>query len=939
MKAIKIVVNVPAKYIHAAEDRDFLHVGQKLIGYVQLDSPARPKKCEIRWLDSRGRLLGRSAGDFDAYQRRVNFQFDLDQNLFWIHTVECSLDGVRQSAVARFPVAPTSQGWETAPAITWATYPEGDFYDRLMEVGVNGIIAYRMVPYEHVTENAMRHYVDQTTYDEISLYHRPFKVFWEPPADRKGVTDQADYNENWKLLLERYVRIRARAKKEGIMISRDPHYRKLLWRAFCPNDPGTVKVAADRFAAVVRQHKGFRPLFQNMADEAGIGDQTRPFDFCYCPFCMDKFRLKLQKKYGSLAETNRQWGTDFAHWNDVYPLTCDETIEATVSPAARNKPLNFASWADHRAFMDDTIVEFFGEVRLRGQWVDPIGTFSQGGCQWPTIYGGWDYAKIVSTVDAVVPYNIGGNQEIIRSIRPELKNLSPFFGDDPRHVRNMWYAYIHGDSGIIFWDADEKTGRFVTRPSGKISLRGKRFGPALREMRGGYAQLFKTWQRVDEPIGLLYSQPTERAHWMLETLDDRPAKQWFDRIYRSRYVKTRQSWQRIIEDRQLQYRYLSYLDIDNTAVDLRAYRLIVLPETLAISPTLARALRQFVNDGGVLVADGRCGRFAENCRQAEAGVLDDLFGVTSGGPVNLKTGKSLQPVKNGWVKLDKGISGLKALDPSLRLAPGSGAEPAARAGTAPAVIRRKVGAGWAIYLNCDLNVYDTRRHLVSDPAAEAARKLVDALVNLAAIQPAGVSDQTFGSTAALERTRFASSDGEAIVLLPNREWSFSGTGEKLPQDAQEVFEVDRKVTLVFNEPAHTWNSRTGKYLGRVDAVRATVPRLTPLIVTRLPYRVTGLTVTLPGTVAAGEHFQIAAAVRTSGAATPVEHVFRIDVYSPTGQWCHWYSQVLPGPAGQVAVTVPLALNDAPGSWRVDVRDIVTGTTASKPFRVRAAKVK
>mgnify|MGYP000442265500 CR=1 FL=1 len=209
-------------------------------------------------------------------------------------------------------------------------------------------------------------------------------------------------------------------------------------------------------------------------------------------------------------------------------------------------------------------------LRRVGQAVDPIGFFSTGGCQYPDVFGGWDFCKLTDAVDALIPYNGGGNQELIRSVRPKVKNVSPFFGDDERQVRQMWVSIIHGDAGVVFWDADGDNGRFVERPSGKISRRGKIFGPALREFRGGTGQQMQAWRRADDPIAVLYSQPSERAHWMLEEIAVRGQKDWF-RAHDAEHMATRLAWQQLIEDRQLQYRYVSYLDIDNDRLDLFAH--------------------------------------------------------------------------------------------------------------------------------------------------------------------------------------------------------------------------------------------------------------------------------------------------------------------------------------------------------------------------------
>lgn len=939
MKAVAIQIDVPPKYLKTIEDRDFVRVGQKLTGHVQLSERGRPKKIEIRWKDCRGRLLGRSGGGkYDAYNRRLAFEFDVRHNPFWEHHIECEIDGVLQEARATFNIMPTTQGWETAPAITWGHYPDGEFYDRLQEVGVNAQIAFKMNPFHDVSRHGMRFYIDNSTPDEISAYHRPHKLFWEPPAGTKPPYFPwgPGFRDNWKLIQERYLRMRERALKEGLTVSGDQHFRKLLWRDFCPNNPGTVREAGDRLVGVVRQHKGFRPLFYNMADEAGIADQTKAFDYCYCPHCMDKFRRVLEQKYRTLSALNAAWGTSFDNWDAVYPLTTDETM----GRQQRGKPLNFASWNDHRAFMDDTFANFFAEIRRIGREYDPIGDFSQGGCQAPAAFGGWDYTKVIEGVDALIPYNIGGNQEAVRSMQPNLKNLSPFFGDDERHVRGLWYAYVHGDAGVVFWDADGANGRFVERPSGKLSTRGKRFGPALREIRGGYAQQFKAWDRTDDPIGLLYSQPSLRAHWLLDALDRQGTSEWFDVDGDDgRYKSVRMSWQQLIEDRQFQYRYVSYRGIDEDTVDLGKYRMLILPEAISISEKKARALSDFVYNGGVLVADGSCGRMDGNLSQVAGGMLDDLFGVRHGKKLDRKAGARLRsaPAKDDpWLVFDKSIRELTALDGEVRLNKSSGAEAAAVAGQAPAMVRRRFGEGWAVYLNADVHTYQSDRFLLDEPRGQLLRDLFDVLADLAGIEPTAiVEDHTLPATAGIEITRYTQAGGEMLVALGNRPFRLTGVGVSTEKHALDSFEIDREVTLHFEDRRHTYNSRTGEYLGNVDSVKAVVPKLTPLILSRLAGRVGKLDVQLPASVSAGSTATVKFAIGGDGPA--MDHVVRVDVYRPDGTWAYWYSGTPTAAGGAGQWDIHLCLCSRPGRWKVVCRDTVTGKEVTKSLRVTAAK--
>src|SRR5579875_2551821 len=63
-----------------------------------------------------------------------------------------------------------------------------------------------------------------------------------------------------------------------------------LWvRKPCINDPKTDEYVREHVTRYVRMHRAFRPLFYNIADELGQGDQIRPNDFCHAPHCTIKF--------------------------------------------------------------------------------------------------------------------------------------------------------------------------------------------------------------------------------------------------------------------------------------------------------------------------------------------------------------------------------------------------------------------------------------------------------------------------------------------------------------------------------------------------------------------------------------------------------------------------------------------------------------------------
>ncbi len=361
MKAVRITLVRPSRFQRHERDRDFFCVGQKLRGRVWLDGPGRPKTCEVRWLDARGRLCGVTAGKLVAAERHLAFEFTLDHSIVPSNRIECSIDGVDQGLREPFIISPPHEPWLDLHTFTWASYPIGPIYDQLQAIGIDGTISYKMSTYEAIVESGFKCYVDQSSPDEISTYHRPYLQFWEAPAgEEQGIAGASGYLQRWRALQQQYKR--ARKAAAPLDVAAHAHFRKLLWREHCPNDPGVRKIAFERFNELVKMKMGIRPTFLNMADEPGIGDQAAPFDFCYCNHCMRLFRQRMEARYGTLDAMNAAWGTDFETWTAVFPLSTDETIRRAKAGGAK-RPYNFASWNAHRAFMDDTFVDFFDKMQ------------------------------------------------------------------------------------------------------------------------------------------------------------------------------------------------------------------------------------------------------------------------------------------------------------------------------------------------------------------------------------------------------------------------------------------------------------------------------------------------------------------------------------------------------------------------------------------------
>jgi len=151
-------------------------------------------------------------------------------------------------------------------------------------------------------------------------------------------------------------------------------------------------------------------------------------------------------------------------------------------------------------------------------------------------------------------------------------------------------------------------------------------------------------------------------------------------------------------------------------------------------------------------------------------------------------------------------------------------------------------------------------------------------------------------------------------------------------DALYVGLIDDKTLAVPREgfrlklpaPRHLYNVREHQYFGLRSECELQLPAGRAAVVAALPYP--------PPTVALGK-------VRHDGAASiPVairpargqacRHVMRVTVTGPDAVERRHYAQNVAVLEGQGQITVPFALNDLEGTWRVQVKDVATGVSAS-----------
>ena len=414
-------------------------------------------------------------------------------------------------------------------------------------------------------------YIENIATDFYSAYHR-----WTPgkPVNWRFVALQRQYSAN---------------PNDMAALMRDPSLSDPIWQA---------RIDA-RLTAIVHQEQRYHPLFYNLGDETGIADLTAFWDFDFSPESLAGMRVWLHGQYPSLAALNAEWGAHFASWNAVRPET---TIEAM-----RRTDGNYAAWADFKAWMDVAFARAIHRGTDAVHAADPHALAAIEGAQVPG-WGGYNYTHLANAVDVMEIYDGDENIPIVHSLNPRLITLTTSFGGTPANVFEIWRALLRGSRGLVLWEENDN----IVRPDGTLGPRGITYARLFPELHRIAPVLAAATPHTD-PVAILYSPASFRTQWMI---DQQPkGEAW---IERGSEKETEDDAFRIAMRGYAQS--LSFLGIQPHYVSAAMLpglrdRVLVLPDTLALSPADARAIEVFAKHGGVVVADRQPGVFDGHSRR------------------------------------------------------------------------------------------------------------------------------------------------------------------------------------------------------------------------------------------------------------------------------------------------------------------------------------
>ena len=563
---------------------------------------------EADWTDVLGRIVERRRMPLDLTDAaEVHLSLDprravTRKNEVAVHV---SLDETDQSgdrvhreheATASFIVSPSSGAWSDYQIIMWQQQDRAG-YAALKGLGVSGGLVMsdrhdepgsRVIDQvEAMLDADLSWYLENTATDFYSAYHK-----WS-----------ADRPVNWHFL---ETKRRYWANPQDVAaFTREPSL----------SDPAWLSMVKNRLIANVRALRRYRPLFYNLGDETGIADLTAFWDFDFSPASLAAMRDWLKAGYGDLARLNDEWGSTFRSWDEIMPMTTREAVTRADQ--------NFAAWADFKEWMDVAFARALKSGSDAVHAADPEALSAIEGGQIPG-WGGYDYSRLATSVDAMELGDEGDSIEMLRSFNPNAVMLTTSFRGGGAEAHRVWRELLRGTRGLILWDSDHQ----IVGTDGSVGDRGREAAPYFREIRNGLGALLINSRRHEDPIAILYSPASMRIAWLLDRI--RTGEDWSrrsadteDEDNRIR-VSTR-NYARAIGHMGLQHRFVSAEQVENGDLARAGYRVLILPWAISLSERAAAEIRKFVKEGGTVIADGEPGTFDEHGRRLKTPALADIF--------------------------------------------------------------------------------------------------------------------------------------------------------------------------------------------------------------------------------------------------------------------------------------------------------------------------
>jgi hypothetical protein len=595
----------------------------------------------------------------------------------------------------------------------------------------------------------------------------------------------------------------------------------------------------------------------------GFSSPPRPSDVQF-------FRGYLKEIYGDLKSLNASWGTTYRDWSE---------IDASIAKIhfATQSDRNPAPWADWQAASEQAAHRFYAALDQRVRQTHPMVRLGVSGTHDSNGVSGWDWWLLAQDFQYVALY-CGVHNELYRSFAPKgrlMMNWSHLGGiaiENPELLRvRIWSDVLALCDGTPLYG-----GRFanVFYPDYRLKPGVLDYVAELAEIRNGIGRLILESRRNDAAAAIFYSPACYRARIVAMKDDD---------FYHAANEQNNllASISTALADLRIACHFVSYEQVARGEVDPQKTKSLFLWGAIALSDMEAAAVRRYLEEGGIVIADSEPGLYDEHCHRRAVGPLRDCLPERSG-------------------------------------------------------IARQIGKGKFILCDDVGSGYRTVRGYIYEGAPDPTN--VDEAHRTAAKLGA-----TLKKTAALEGNfRLCDDRGRDFDCTMTAVDYVDGRARYVACLLPGKYGQTLSARLTIPVAGHLYNCRAGKYLGTTDgaAVHDVDLRIaTGNFFALLPYRVERLDLVSPARAVLNQPIDVKATVvaAKSDKATFARHVVVFQLRRPDGRDLPEHRWIVETENGVASAQLYLALNDPAGKYTLIARDVATGSSQSATIEMQSAK--
>jgi hypothetical protein len=598
----------------------------------------------------------------------------------------------------------------------------------------------------------------------------------------------------------------------------------------------------------------YGPLVYSLGDENHF-----TYDAGYSPSDAKAFIAYARNRYGSIDKLNQQWGSHFTSFDQVKQPTPEEL----------RKEKNYPAWYDHRRFMEKQYADTHTFLANYIKTIDPHALVGAEG----SVPG--DLELTLKGLDFWGPYSNPVMDALLRSIGGKrLRTLwwggyTSGHGGRGGYPRLQWRGLLEGVvNGSAWYNAAMANDGFLA-----IDFRYadyyKQLLPWLNALERGQAQLLIDQPLKNDGLALLWSHGSYSASFM----DDR-------------FMNPTDGATAMLN--LAHHRGLT-LDLLTSSMvgqgDLKNCRVLIMPGVSSISDAERQQITQFVENGGVVIADINPGILNEYCKPLDHSALADLFGAKS------LDGKP--QLKMEAAAIDQTVNGHRFHFQAAKTWQSPEVKP---------FTWRKQGKGLAILLNMSLaSAGDT---------ASADTPLDQFLLDLLSLGDVKPAVQVDG----VRRDK---------MLLSLRQKGDCTTIGMTLDDA----DVGKEATIKLPAAAYVYRVDGGP-VGHTDSVNFKIDAPFQLFCTFAQEQ------HAPAVKLSASETNLGQAVQIDPASLSSDGLYRVELIAPDGQPLRRRLRVLDGQGTPEQRTIRLAYNDAPGQYAVKITDVRTGLSAQSSLQVK-----